>query len=86
MRIGSPSRAPCRTSTTPSPTALRSTSTLPVTGSLRRTRYRFKNFPELVLTSPQSQWLANKEPMLAFLEEANKMVRGVVTDRVSLQP
>ena len=28
--------------------------------------------------------MANKEPMLAFLEEANKMVRGVVTDEVSL--
>ena len=28
--------------------------------------------------------MANKEPMLAFLEEANKMVRGIVTDGVIL--
>ena len=33
----------------------------------------------------QSHWLANKEPMLAFLEEADKMVRGIVTDGVSFQ-
>ena len=30
----------------------------------------------------QSHWVANKEPMLAFLEEADKMIRGIVTDGV----
>ena len=28
--------------------------------------------------------MANKEPMVAFLEEADKMIRGIVTDGVSL--
>ena len=28
--------------------------------------------------------MANKEPMLAFLEEADKMIRGIVTDGVNL--
>ena len=32
----------------------------------------------------QTHWVANKEPMLAFLEEADKMIRGIVTDGVSL--
>ena len=42
------------------------------------------SFLILPLNPFQPHWLANKEPMLAFLEEANKMVRGIVTDEVSL--
>ena len=40
--------------------------------------------PDFAFNSFQPHWLANKEPMLAFLEEADKMVRGIVTDGVSL--
>ena len=40
--------------------------------------------PDFACNPFQPHWLANKEPMLAFLEEADKMVRGIVTDGVSL--
>ena len=45
--------------------------------SLQILEYLFL-YPSLL----QSHWVANKEPMLAFLEEADKMIRGIVTDGV----
>jgi len=64
----------------------------PEEGTMQDFNYVFSNCLELSMELAcdwipteemiQSHWVANKEPMLAFLEEADKMIRGIVTDGV----